>query len=444
MLAAMDSVEKEKGKFEEARSLLGNVSADSIVEGDLKRRLVSMRRLVAGLEAHDFPMDISSVESAKTQDGAPARVGKLGVKLDVAEMAVLKGTSGYLLSVRTAKNRKLSVCEFLTDPPNWKEALSEVSGVYAIASDPGGGRVLYIRTDPNQQPYYSGLCYDFARRAEDREKTASGWLKKYLLNQIQLKKDSSLLPLLCAVGPRYLGVVVSNGGPVIAYDYTADDSKKIVAETLKASSLAMDPGERCFAIGMPRNGTVFLKYVEKSLVPLPENGFFHLDHPQALVLGLTFHPDGSRLLTACDDGSVNEWVLADFRALWEVWSRRQDNEKNRVPNYLQYPNPTGPAMLFKHVRPVHCLAFSPRGRYLAVGDEDGKVLIWGIEEKTVLLRLRQSASPGPVRSLVFSPDGLFLAALGGKDSTVRVWVTEGWEAKTEDHGQDTVAPRETR
>src|SRR5450755_46835 len=82
--------------------------------------------------------------------------------------------------------------------------------------------------------------------------------------------------------------------------------------------------------------------------------------------------------------------------------------------------------------PMRAVAFTPRGNQLAVGGNDGLVRVWGngvvCQDTAVTAQgilcvdgpLRFRAHAGPVRSVSWSPDGRFLAT-GGDDGTLAVW-----------------------
>jgi WD40 repeat protein len=72
----------------------------------------------------------------------------------------------------------------------------------------------------------------------------------------------------------------------------------------------------------------------------------HTDH----ILGLSFHPAGGRVATASSDGTVR---------LWEI-----------MP-----PGKEVRLFDFRGNRGAHCVAFSPEGRYLAVGLNNGTIAI---------------------------------------------------------------------
>ena len=67
------------------------------------------------------------------------------------------------------------------------------------------------------------------------------------------------------------------------------------------------------------------------------------------MYGIAFHPDGSRLVTACGDNSIRFW---DVDRCQEV------------------------AELRGHGAYVHSLAFSPDGSRLVTGSGDSTVRIW--------------------------------------------------------------------
>jgi len=74
-------------------------------------------------------------------------------------------------------------------------------------------------------------------------------------------------------------------------------------------------------------------------------------------------------------------------------------------------------------RQVYSLAFSPDGRYLAVGTASPTIQIWDVTTGELFVELEGHTSR--VTEVLFSPDGSLLAS-GSWDKTVIVWQTEDW------------------
>jgi WD40 repeat protein len=72
----------------------------------------------------------------------------------------------------------------------------------------------------------------------------------------------------------------------------------------------------------------------------------HTDH----ILGLSFHPGGKLLATASRDGTVR------------LWDGSPPGKEVR-------------SFDFRSSGPVYCVAFTPEGRYLAVGLQNGTIVI---------------------------------------------------------------------
>lgn len=108
------------------------------------------------------------------------------------------------------------------------------------------------------------------------------------------------------------------------------------------------------------------------------------------VLHVSFSPDGQRVVTACEDGLIRIWQVADWKVL---------------------------ATLTGHVGPVHWADFSADGKWIASAGEDKSVRIWSADDGRLLQTLTESRDP--LRSLAFSPDSRFLTA--SAEQNVLVW-----------------------
>jgi len=67
---------------------------------------------------------------------------------------------------------------------------------------------------------------------------------------------------------------------------------------------------------------------------------------------------------------------------------------------------------------VNGLAWSPDGQILASAHQDGRVRLWDIQSRQLLLTI--SAHEGWVRGIAWSPDGRWLASTG-EDRRARIW-----------------------
>ncbi|HEY1353525.1 MAG TPA: hypothetical protein VGF67_28275 [Ktedonobacteraceae bacterium] len=119
---------------------------------------------------------------------------------------------------------------------------------------------------------------------------------------------------------------------------------------------------------------------------------------------LAFEPAGMRLAAGGMDGVLRIWPAG-------LTCQQMGNGKTQGQCL------DGPQHLPGHTRAVRALAWSPDGRLLATGGDEGMLLLWSpAQSRTPLLKIPQS---GPVLALTWSPDGKKIAAAAGK--TVTLW-----------------------
>ena len=165
-----------------------------------------------------------------------------------------------------------------------------------------------------------------------------------------------------------------------------------------------------------------------------ESRMRHADRVNAVA----YSPDGTKLASASLDGTAKVWDLATGRELCTYRGHAdQPNDSTRETNKLRVsdvvfapdgktvasadgnqvhlwdPN-TGKQLkvlvtLEKVDKPIKCLAFSPDGKSLAVGGEDGVARVVAVE--TGKETFASAARSIRIEKLAYSPNGKFLAAV---------------------------------
>jgi WD40 repeat protein len=137
------------------------------------------------------------------------------------------------------------------------------------------------------------------------------------------------------------------------------------------------------------------------------------------VGGVAFSPDGRRLALACEDGSVKIW---DTQTRLEVFALRG------------------------HASMVHCVAWSADGARLISGSGDQTVRVW---DATVAQEaVSTHAHANRAGAVAFSPDGTLVASasvtISSKKHEVKIWnalsgqVVRTWEAPQGNEGRRTL------
>jgi WD40 repeat protein/transcriptional regulator with XRE-family HTH domain len=160
------------------------------------------------------------------------------------------------------------------------------------------------------------------------------------------------------------------------------------------------------------------------------------------LTGLTFSPDGTRLATISDDGTVRVWGAATGKELLTIPITITANNLYRILSFSPdgkrlaasdghlakvWDSASGQELLTLsgHTDEVLAVIFSPDGARLATASADGSVKLWDAASGQEMLALSGSVPPDPGslprNALAFSPDGTRLAA--GRNTTVTIWGT---------------------
>lgn len=127
----------------------------------------------------------------------------------------------------------------------------------------------------------------------------------------------------------------------------------------------------------------------------------------ATVRGVAFSPDGARLVSASSDGTV---------ALWDVVRGNQIRCVGLKPQPVKTADDIEDEPTFN----PSCIAISPDGRLIAVGDFDEEIYVWRLNGLASTPFIHLHGHAGLVSSLAFSPDGTLLAS-SSWDGTICLW-----------------------
>ncbi len=144
-------------------------------------------------------------------------------------------------------------------------------------------------------------------------------------------------------------------------------------------------------------------------------------------------PSGDRIVTASEDGTVRLWDVASGRSrlvpslAGEKFAAVIDASgriaiSGATPLVIQGADGSRRIRLGGPGARVNVLAFSPDGRHLLTGGDDGSPRIWDARTGKVERTLR--GHEGVIRDVAYSDDGRSIAT-AGSDGTVRVWPASG-------------------
>jgi len=154
---------------------------------------------------------------------------------------------------------------------------------------------------------------------------------------------------------------------------------------------------------------------------------------------IAWSPDGSRLATTEEDGTVRIWNAATGELLRTLSGGGLLDAVFSPPDgrWIATAGQDGAARVWEaatgsllqelreHTGAVHAVSWSPGATHLATAGADGTAKIWDVPQGTARTL---TGHEGGILDLAWSPDGRTLAT-AGRDRTVRLWLAPGGQRR---------------
>jgi WD40 repeat protein len=166
----------------------------------------------------------------------------------------------------------------------------------------------------------------------------------------------------------------------------------------------------------------------------------------AAVVGVAWSPDGKRIASCSDDGTVQVWNAATGKRIWTftfpgarenyvfavAWSpdgkRIAAGGQTGVVAVLDEATGHSLALYNSQSLQIEGIAWSPDSKRIVFGSEDGGVQVW--DTTTGKQLLHYTGHTGSIFRVAWSPDGKEIAS-ASYDGTVQVWnATTGQHLQT--------------
>jgi WD40 repeat protein len=181
-----------------------------------------------------------------------------------------------------------------------------------------------------------------------------------------------------------------------------------INEVLETYSTAFSPDRRTMAVGWL--GGVDLWNVTSFRHPALESA-----HQPTLMEGgdgsdsVAFSPDGTLLAVGDYYGGVG---------LWDVATRHRIAATHVTASVGGATfNPSARTIRVSVSVSVNSVAFSPDGKTIAIGDDNGEIVLWSVTRHGTIATMNEGSA---VNSVAFSPDGTLLAA-GDAGGHISLW-----------------------
>lgn len=287
-----------------------------------------------------------------------------------------------------------------------------------------------VETQPDLALLLGLEAYRLDRSPELRGVLLDGIVKNARLTRYMPYHQNSVM----AIAFRPDGEVLATGsqdGSVVLWERNANLpllQPLLQDSTNEVYSLAFSPDGELLAAGT-QNGSIYLWDVAD---PLSQPTLLTtLSGHTVGVFSLSFKPDGTSLASASNDEKGIVWDISAREIITEIVTPAYTLAYSPDGRYLALGNDVGRVSLldantlelvFRHREHdndrIYSLEFSPDSKILASASADKSVVLWDVENQEEITSLMGHQSS--VFKLAFSPDGQRLAS-GGEDHSVLIW-----------------------
>lgn len=211
----------------------------------------------------------------------------------------------------------------------------------------------------------------------------------------------------CAISSDRKHMATADSGTVKLWDFETGKELQTL-DVNAAESLCFSPDGNALVVGCMDCFTTFLWDPSTFTWEISQLDFF-TGRSGFIRVCLLYKDDKKLLATGSDDGTT---MLLDFETLAPI------NLFTTYPHLLE--DGYEPEDPIDNPFSIRSVCFTPDGKYLVTGSNDGGVRLWDIESHSQTAPFRSFEHPGGVNAVCVSPDGRFLAT-AGNDKSVRWW-----------------------
>lgn len=231
-------------------------------------------------------------------------------------------------------------------------------------------------------------------------------------------------------------------GTVKVFDVSSKGSTNILNHTNWTDEVSFSPDGRLLAVAHFKGQTAVLWDVAS------QRRIGHVSAHAKACRGVKFSPDGKLIATSGSDGNVQISDVSTGKRI-RLFPILADDSKASLAfhptkailatarhdlRFFDLQNGKQIDLLAAGpTNDVQSVVFSPDGKRLALGMENGQVSIWDFVTGRLLRRFQQHSASAGIMVLCFSHDGLFLASGGYDDLVVLYDLRKGVSTRLEGH-----------